>query len=86
MFNIILYNKLLTLASIILTVVVLKVSVFPVIWNDKTTVLYDDFICGGKEGDFLTYFDFGILEYGRYGNIFKRKYMGPWFIPDNGYL
>ena len=53
---------------------------FPATWNDKTTVLYDDFVRGIHNGDILPNFEFELLEYNADGVIVKQKYKGVWLI------
>ena len=59
---------------------------FPATWNDKTTVLYDQFTRGIHEGNILSNYKFELLEYDNEGNIITVKYRGVWIFSDNGYL
>ena len=55
-------------------------------WNDKTLVLFDDFVSGIRDGDILGDTEFELLERGRNGEIITVKYKGSYVIVDNGYL
>ena len=41
---------------------------------------------GVQDGDILSDFEFTLYEREAVGNIIERKYMGCWFIVDNGYI
>lgn len=65
----------------------------PARWNDKTLILYDDFICGINEGEILNDVEFELYDYatpansaGGDNNVVKVKYQGAWVLVDNGYL
>ena len=58
----------------------------PVTWNDKTIILYDDFVRGIHEGKLFENNEFTLFEYDASGNIEKVKYQGVWIMVDNGYL
>jgi hypothetical protein len=57
----------------------------PSTWNDKTIVLYDDFITGINNGDILSDFVFELLERDDNNEVKKRQYTGVWILADNGY-
>ena len=48
-------------------------KVFPATCNDKTAVLFDDFVRGIYNGDVLPDFEFGLLEYNAEGVVAKQK-------------
>ena len=53
-------------------------------FNDKTLVMYDEFVSGVKSGSILDDYEFELLE--KRGNkIVPIKYKGVWIIVDNGY-
>lgn len=54
-------------------------------WNDKTLVLFDEFLRGIKRGEILQDVEFELFE-DRNGEIVTVKYTGVWVIVDNGYL
>jgi hypothetical protein len=58
----------------------------PALWNDKTLVLFDNFVVSLHEGCHLDDVTFEMYESDRNGNIQKVKYSGAWLIVDNGYL
>ncbi len=53
-------------------------------YNDKTVVLYDDFVMDIKRGNILTDYEFELLEI-QGGKVIKKKYKGVWIVVDNGY-
>jgi len=55
-------------------------------WNDKTIVLFDDFIVGLHDGCGLDDYIFFLLERDENGDIRKVEYHGVWVLVDNGYL
>lgn len=57
----------------------------PARWNNKTLILFDDFVVGLHEGRNLDDFTFELYERDARGNIVSAKYRGPWLIVDNGY-
>ncbi len=59
---------------------------YPGRWNDKTLVLFDDFVRGIYEGKVLSDVQFELFEYDAEGNVKSQQYKGPWLIVDNGYL
>jgi len=59
---------------------------YPARWNDKTLVLFDDFVRGIYEGDLMQDVTFKLLQKDQNGNIIEVTYRGPWLITDNGYL
>lgn len=58
----------------------------PARWNDKTIILFDDFVRGINEGRLLDDIEFELLELDQYGNEVKVRYRGAWVLVDNGYL
>lgn len=55
-------------------------------WNDKTVVLFDDFITNLKNGK-LDDHEFYLLEKDKTsGEVVKIRYKGAWVLVDNGYL
>jgi hypothetical protein len=58
----------------------------PARWNDKTVVLFDDFIRGIHEGKYLSDVEFELYEKDDNGAVFSVKYRGAWVLVDNGYL
>jgi hypothetical protein len=55
-------------------------------WNDKTLVLFDDFVKGIHDGTILQDVEFELLERGINGEVLTVKYRGAWLMVDNGYL
>ena len=53
-------------------------------WNDKTVVLFDDFLMDIKRGKILQDNEFGLLER-RSDGVARVKYQGVWVVVDNGY-
>jgi hypothetical protein len=53
-------------------------------FNDKTLVMYDEFITDIKSGNILDDCEFELLER-RDGVVFPVKYKGVWIVVDNGY-
>ena len=58
----------------------------PGTWNDKTLILFDEFICGVNDGKVNADYIFHLYERDDDGNIVEVTYKGVWFIVDNGYL
>ena len=58
----------------------------PATWNDKTIILYDEFVRGIHEGVLFEDNEFTLFEYDALGNIVEVKYQGVWIMVDNGYL
>jgi hypothetical protein len=58
----------------------------PACWNDKTLVLFDNFVVYLNEGCHLDNVSFELYESDHVGNIEKVKYQGAWLIDHNGYL
>jgi len=59
----------------------------PARWNDKTVVLFDNFIVSLNEGTNLQDVVFELYDsIDTDGNVVKQKYSGAWVIVDNGYL
>lgn len=54
-------------------------------WNDKTLILYDDFLRGIYEGRLYSDVEFD-LSSSINGERHTRKYKGVWIMVDNGYL
>jgi hypothetical protein len=59
---------------------------YPGRWNDKTLVMFDEFVRGMYEGKVLDDVEFVLLEEDESGNIVERTYKGAWLVVDNGYL
>ena len=57
----------------------------PARWNDKTLVLFDEFIMGVKNGVILTDYQFQLLEKNEDGIVQQPNYNGCWFLSDNRY-
>ena len=55
-------------------------------WNDKTLVLFDEFVMGIHKGEILQDVEFELLERNQSGEIVSVLYKGVWLIVDNGYL
>ena len=58
----------------------------PGTWNNKTLILFDDYICGVNEGNIHHDYIFHLYEKDDAGKIVEIGYQGVWFIVDNGYL
>jgi DDE superfamily endonuclease len=58
----------------------------PARWNDKTIVLFDDFVSGIRSGKYLSDVELELYERDEEGNVITAKYKGGWLIVDNGYL
>jgi hypothetical protein len=58
----------------------------PARYNDKTLVLFDEFLKGIQDGEVLQDLEFELHEYGPDGNVRTAKYLGAWVMVDNGYL
>ena len=58
----------------------------PGTWNDKTLILFDEYICGVHGGTVHHDYIFHLYEKDDEGNIVEIAYQGVWFIVDNGYL
>ena len=54
-------------------------------WNDKTLVLFDEFLSGIHEGKILQDVLFHLEEKNHDGTTIKRAYRGAWGLVDNGY-
>jgi len=59
---------------------------FPARWNDKTVILFDDFVRGIHDGKYLQDCEFDLYEFDSNGNVATATYCGAWVIVDNGYL
>lgn len=55
-------------------------------WNDKTIVLFDDFVRGIHDGRLYNDAEFELLELDAMGNEVRVRYRGAWILVDNGYL
>ena len=53
---------------------------FPATWNDKTTVLNDEFTRGIYSGLILPNYEFELYEYDQHGNLIAVQYKGAWLI------
>ena len=58
----------------------------PARWNDKTLILFDDFMQDLRNGHALQDVQFELYDYDRQGNTIKVKYQGVWVLVDNGYM
>jgi hypothetical protein len=58
----------------------------PARWNDKTIILFDDFVRGIHDGRLLDDVEFELLELDESGNEVTVHYRGAWVLCDNGYL
>lgn len=57
----------------------------PARWNDKTIILFDDFVRGIYDGRLLDEVEFELLETDESGNEVKVRYRGAWVLVDNGH-
>jgi len=55
-------------------------------WNDKTLVLFDQFVSGVYKGTIYSDIEYDLYEKNVDGEIQKMQYKGAWIIVDNGYL
>jgi len=55
-------------------------------WNDKTLVLFDEFVKGIHDGKILDDVTFELLEHGTNNESVTVTYRGAWLMVDNGYL
>ena len=53
-------------------------------FNDKTVVLYDEFITDIKNRELLSDYEFELMEH-RGEEVVSVKYRGVWIVVDNGY-
>jgi hypothetical protein len=58
----------------------------PATWNDKTLVLFDEFVRGIHDGKILENLEFELFELNEKGEAVAAKYQGCWLLVDNGYL
>jgi hypothetical protein len=58
----------------------------PATYNDKTLVLFDNFVRGIQEGSILNDLEFELFEKNENGEVVTAKYQGCWLLVDNGYL
>ena len=58
----------------------------PARWNDKTLILFDEFVNAIHDGKILDDVIFELYDYDEWGNTVTRKYRGVWLLVDNGYL
>ena len=58
----------------------------PGTWNDKTLILFDDFICNVHKGKLYNDYEFQLYEKDINGTVHQVVYKGVWFMVDNGYL
>ena len=61
-------------------------SGYPARWNDKTLILFDEFLTNIQSGNILQDCEFELFEYNENKVVCKRKYKGCWIIVDNGYF
>ena len=57
----------------------------PESYNDKTLLLFDDFLTSLQKGTILQDYEFELFDVDSNGNFITKKYRGPWVIADNGY-
>ena len=58
----------------------------PGTWNDKTLILFDDFISSVHKGKRYKDYEFKLYEKDINGTVHQIVYKGVWFMVDNGYL
>ena len=58
----------------------------PGTWNDRSLVLFDEFIKSVHNGELIEDKEFELFELDANGNVVLIKYSGEWFLIDNGYL
>ena len=58
----------------------------PGTWNDKSLILFDDFICNVHNGKLYEDYEFKLYENDINGTVHQIVYKGVWFMVDNGYL
>ena len=58
----------------------------PARFNDKTLVLFDNFVQALKKGEHNAQFTFNLYDYDDDGNVIYVPYEGCYVIVDNGYL
>ena len=58
----------------------------PGTWNDKTLILFDDFICSVNNGKLHEDYEFKLYEKDVDNKIQQITYKCVWFMVDNGYL
>ena len=58
----------------------------PGTWNDKTLILFDEFICNVKNVKTPNDYTFTLKEINERGQIVEALYEGVWFMVDNVYL
>ena len=58
----------------------------PARFNDKTLVLFDDFVNKVKNGFYDNRHQFTLLDFDVNGKVIEVKYKGCCLIVDNGYL
>jgi len=59
---------------------------YPARFNDKTLVLYDDFVNGLNDGKCNEIHDFTLMAFGNDSEITYENYKGAYIIVDSGYL
>jgi hypothetical protein len=57
----------------------------PARWNDKTLVLFDDFVMALNDGE-LDDVEFTLLQLDTEGNVMRVRHKGAWLLVDNGHL
>ena len=58
----------------------------PGMWNDKTLILFDDFICSVNNGKLHEDYEFKLYEKDVDNEIQQITYKGVWFMVDNEYI
>ena len=58
----------------------------PARFNDKTLILFDDFMMELRNGEYDNKHSFTLLDYDGYGNVISIQYSGCYVIVDNGYM
>ena len=58
----------------------------PGTWNDKTLILFDDFICDVHKGKIYEDYEFKLYEKDVDGKVHQITYKCVWFMVDDGYL
>ena len=58
----------------------------PARFNDKSLVLFDNFVKSIKRGKYYDDFDFQLYDFNENGDVILVDYSGCYLIVDNGYL
>jgi hypothetical protein len=54
-------------------------------WNDQSIIRFDELAMDMNAGEYDEVLSFDLYERNSDGTIWKQKYIGGWFISDNGY-